>query len=83
MTAKIKPGMDFDAWREAWFSLARERGHILKTDANFGEIDQFVTYGGYCNGPGCAKCGWTECMHCDWKGEKIPQCTGADESSAP
>lgn len=74
----IRKGMDFDEWREAWFALARERGHVLKTDSDFGGVDQFVTDGGYCNGPGCVKCGWTECYHCDWNGEKIPQCSAVE-----
>jgi len=74
---KIKRDMGFDEWCEAWFALCKERGHDLKQDADFGGIDQFVTSGGICNGPGCTKCGWSACMHCDWKGDRIPQCTGA------
>lgn len=76
--AKLKPGMYFDTWREAWFDLCRERGHTLETDEGFGGVNRFVTDGGYCNGPGCAKCGWTACMHCDPMGKKIPECSGAD-----
>lgn len=76
MGAVIEQGMDFDEWRDAWFDLARSKGHILKTYPKSREIDNFVTSGGHCNGPGCKKCGWTECMHCDWKGELIPTCTG-------
>lgn len=72
--AEIKQGMDFDEWREAWFDLARSRGHTLKTDDDFGGVDQFVISGGYCNGPGCTKCNWRACMHCGWQGTKIPQC---------
>lgn len=77
MSAEIKKDMDFDAWREAWFAKAEAKGHVLKRDDEFGfnGIDQFVTSGGYCNGPGCVKCGWSHCMHCDWKGERIPECT--------
>jgi len=77
---KIEKGMDFDAWREAWYAKARERGHVLKTDKHFGGgVDQFVTEGGFHNGPGCENCGWTECMHCDWKGDEIPVCTALKE----
>ena len=77
--AQIKDGMDFDAWRDAWFAIARERGHVLKEDKDFGGVDQFVVSGGIHNGPGCVNCGWSECMHCDWKGEKIPDCTNRKE----
>jgi hypothetical protein len=71
-------GMGFDEWREAWFDLCRERGHVLKTDAEFGGgVDNFVTDGGYCNGPGCKNCGWSACMHCDPHGKRIPQCTAS------
>lgn len=73
MSVKIEKGMDFDAWGAAWHELARERGHVLKADGDY--VDNFVTSGGYCNGPGCIKCGWSECMHCDWEGKKIPMCT--------
>ena len=38
--AQIKDGMDFDAWRDAWFAIARERGHVLKEDKDFGGADQ-------------------------------------------
>ena len=75
----IKEGMGFDAWREAWYALARARGHVLRRDPDFGGVDQFVTDGGYCNGPGCVNCGWTECMHCDWKGARIPRCTAVKD----
>jgi hypothetical protein len=72
---KIEEGMNFDVWREAWFDLCRERGHTLQTDPDFGGVNQFVTSGGFCNGPGCTECGWSACMHCDWKGARIPKCT--------
>ena len=75
MGAEIRQNMDFDEWRNAWFDLARAKGHQLKEwDGN---VDNFVTDGGYCNGPGCVKCGWTTCMHCDWQGKTIPECKGA------
>jgi hypothetical protein len=70
----ITEGMDFEDWRKAWFALAHKRGHALKRDGKY--IDSFVTSGGYCNGPGCVKCGWTGCMHCDFEGKRIPQCRG-------
>ncbi len=74
---QIERGMGFDKWREAWFALARERGHTLRVHEDMdGAVDQFVTDGGYHNGPGCTKCGWTECMHCDWDGKRIPVCSG-------
>jgi hypothetical protein len=79
MSEPIKEGMDFDEWREAWHDICRERGHILKADKS-GNIDEFVYSGGMHNGPGCTKCGWSACMHCDWRGEKIPDCT--NQSSA-
>lgn len=72
---KMHKSMDFDAWREAWYDLCRERGHVLKMDSDFGGVDQFVTSGGYCNGPGCANCGWSACMHCDSMGDNIPMCS--------
>lgn len=76
MTAtQIKENMDFDDWREAWFTKCRERGHALKGDGDFGGVDQFVMSRRFCNGPGCVNCGWSACMHCDWKGERIPACT--------
>lgn len=72
----IKPGMDFDEWHEAWLNVARRRGHILKDyDDEPGRVDVFVKSGGYCNGPGCTKCGWSACMHCDFDGSRIPVCS--------
>lgn len=74
--AKIKQGMDFDDWVSAWHDLCRQRGHVLKCyDDEPGRVDQFVTSGGYCNGPGCTKCGWSACMHCDFEGKRIPVCS--------
>ena len=74
---KIEPGIDFDEWQKAWFAIAKERGHVLRTYPRSRQVDTFVTSGGYCNGPGCKNCGWTACMHCDWKGERIPKCSAA------
>lgn len=74
MAIKIKQGMSFDNWREAWFEICRKRGHSLRTNEGYGGVDQFVTNSGYHNGPGCTKCGWTSCMHCDWEGKQIPEC---------
>lgn len=76
---KIVTGMSYGAWSEAWLALARERGHVLREDADCGEVDLFVVSSGHHNGPGCTKCGWSECMHCDWKGETIPICTGGKD----
>lgn len=75
MSATIKQGMDFDEWVDAWHNLCRERGHVLKTYDDDTRVDQFVTSGGYCNGPGCVNCGWSACMHCDFEGKDIPACT--------
>lgn len=81
MATEFKKDMDFDEWRSAWFDLAREKGHQLKEwDDESGMVDQFVTRGGICNGPGCVKCGWSACMHCDWKGERIPTCDGGRDA---
>lgn len=75
MARTIQENMDFDEWRQAWFQLCRDKGHVLKAYPVTGRVDQFVTNRSICNGPGCIKCGWTACMHCDWKGEEIPVCT--------
>ncbi len=68
--------MTFDDYRNAYWQEMRDKGHELILDD--GEVDQFVTDGGHCNGPGCSKCGWTTCMHCvsrynDWQ-KHIPVC---------
>ena len=69
---KIERGMDFDKWREAWFDLVREQGHVLKTDEDFGGVNEFVTSGVYCNGPGCSKCGPPrQTLRCDRCAEKL------------
>lgn len=78
----IAPDMDFDAWSEAWLAIARERGHVLKEDKDFGGVNLFVTSSGMHNGPGCVNCGWTECMHCDWKAENIPVCPALTKAGA-
>lgn len=76
MAAEIQRDMDYDDWQAAWFAKARERGHVLKTyDDEADRVDLFVTSRGWCNGPGCVKCGWTGCMHCDWTADSIPECT--------
>jgi hypothetical protein len=76
MASKIYEGMDSEEWREAWFEAVAAKGHVLKDyDDEPGRIDLFVTSGGIHNGPGCTKCGWTTCMHCDWKADNIPACT--------
>ena len=73
---KITENMEWDDWQKAWFDLAKEKGHVLKADDD-GSIDTFVTSQNHHNGPGCTKCGWSECMHCDFTGEKIPVCKGS------
>jgi hypothetical protein len=81
---KIVDGMDSEDWQAAWLNLARERGHVLKVEGGSfpltRRIDLFVTSTNGHNGPGCINCGWTECMHCDWKGERIPVCTDTSKS---
>jgi hypothetical protein len=75
MSVAIKSGMDFDDWNKAWLQLCAERGHVLKKDS-WGDPDVFAHSGSrYCNGPECEKCHWHSCMHCNWKGDKIPMCT--------
>lgn len=70
---KIKEGMHFDDWIEAWHAKCADKGHVLKEDRH-GRIDDFVTNYPNHNGPGCVVCGWTACMHCDFEGKKIPDC---------
>lgn len=79
---ELPSGMHFDEWREAWFKLCRDRGHELRENEAFGGVDQFVTDGGYCNGPGCKTCGWTACMHCDYSGKNIPACNSLAGASS-
>ena len=74
MSVPIERGMDFDDWQTAWLQLCADRGHVLKKDS-WGGPDLFGHVGGHCNGPECEKCGWHSCMHCNWKGDKIPTCT--------
>ena len=69
---RIKEGMDFDDWQRTWTALCLERGHTLKMDG--ASVDYFVESEGFHNGPGCTKCGWSACMHCDFEGKKIPVC---------
>lgn len=73
--AEIKQGMDYDEWQDAWFTIARERGHTLRTWDDGQRVDMFVMDAGFHNGPGCETCGWSACMHCDWKAEDIPTCS--------
>jgi hypothetical protein len=74
MANEIERGMDFDEWQKAWLGRCAERGHALKKDS-WGGVDLFAYGGGHCNGPECEKCGWAVCMHCNWKGDKIPTCS--------
>jgi hypothetical protein len=71
--SKITSGMNFEGWQKAWIALCVERGHVLRLD-RWGDPDLFALNGGNCNGPACEKCGWNACMHCNWKGDKIPEC---------
>lgn len=71
---KIEDNMDFDDWRQAWFAAARAKGHTLCMAGDY--VDQFVIRYGWHHGPGCQTCGWSACMHCDFKAESIPQCSG-------
>ncbi len=58
-----------------WEVKFKEMGHkpVLTED---GEIDIFVLDIDGHNGPGCTKCGYSFCHHCNPFGENIPVCMG-------
>lgn len=57
-----------------WEKVMRERGHVPKLDDACLDIFAVSTY--HHNGPGCARCGWSICWHCDRDAEKVvpPTC---------
>lgn len=62
--------------QEEWTQALRAKGHEPKMDG--GVLDIFAHssqgYGIGHNGPGCDRCGWSCCWHCD-DTSKIPECT--------
>lgn len=53
-----------------------ERGHRPSLDED-GRIIKFIYDEPGHNGPGCEVCGFSQCWHCDWRGNYIPKCNGA------
>lgn len=53
-----------------------ENGHTPIMDKDYNTLlNTFVYDVEYHNGPGCSKCGWSDCWHClDIK--DIPKCKG-------
>jgi hypothetical protein len=49
--------------------------HLWQRDKN-GEIDIWAFEAGYCNGPVCARCWHSECVHCneDWETDPVCNC---------
>jgi hypothetical protein len=66
---------------QRWFDAMVSKGHtpIIAPWTNDPVLDIFVTDVGFHNGPGCATCGWTCCMHCDEIAD-IPECDQKDKS---
>lgn len=50
--------------------IANPKGHVWKLDED-GNVDTFYLDYDFHNGPGCVKCGYTFCEHCD---SEITEC---------
>jgi hypothetical protein len=60
-------------WHDDYIAQAKAQGHTLRESC--GRVDWFAYDSGHCNGPGCEKCDWSACWHCDGP-EDIPKCCG-------
>lgn len=71
---------------ERWLARFTAQGHQPRLEES-GEIDHFVVdfddyeSGGGHNGPGCSRCDFSFCEHCDPDGKDIPPCE-PDKGSA-
>ena len=64
--------------KQQWFDAMISKDHTPIMDSSYTNepiLDIFVTDVGLHNGPGCATCGWTDCMYCI-DIEDIPECKG-------
>ena len=57
----------------AWKTAMEAKGHVPVLDEHDHLLDTFVLSEGFHNGPGCARCRWSCCWHCD-EIESIPEC---------
>lgn len=65
MSEETEGEWSFEKVREKWLKVMLERGHKPIMDS-CGTLDTFAyTPGTYHNGPGCERCHWACCMHCD------------------
>ena len=69
--------MDIDEFQKIWLNAFRNKGHTPVIA--WGSVDMFVTAQGIHNGPGCSKCGWTTCWHCNPDVADIPKCAEKGE----
>lgn len=75
--------MTFEEHEAAWRKAFLAAGHtFIMTVPDEGDEEHdpprpnmWVVDHGFHNGPGCATCGWSCCMHCQ-KAELIPKCKG-------
>lgn len=64
----VEPFLLLEDIKSLWEKIMRERGHEPYMDkwSNGTEtLDIFVDSEGIHNGPGCTKCDWSCCMHCE------------------
>ncbi len=74
---------DGNTKKKLWYDAMVKAGHdpALEADGNYGkerwkDLDYFVHSQGFHNGPGCKKCGWNTCWHCN-DISIIPKCDGS------
>lgn len=61
--------------KKKWHDAMVAKGHvpIMEEYSDGPVLDVFVVDCGFHNGPGCSKCRWSTCYHCDGV-EDIPEC---------